>query len=74
MNCRECRAEMCTDELLSKLRCAECRQINLEHVCNVLLKAGLILSVGCLVVSLIARHADRLDDSPLADGFERRAA
>ena len=26
MNCHACRAEMCTEGLLSKLRCAECRQ------------------------------------------------
>ena len=73
VTCRECRAAMCTDELLSKLRCAECRQIKLEYVCHVLLKAGLILSVGCLVMSLIG-HADRLDDSSPADGAEHRAA
>lgn len=27
VTCAECRAEMCTTELLSKLRCAECHQI-----------------------------------------------
>ena len=59
MTCRECRAEMCTDGLLSQLRCAECRQIKFETFCNVALKAGLILSVGCLVVNLINRCSDR---------------
>ena len=53
---------------------ADCRQIKLEHVCHVLLKAGLICSVGYLLVSLIIRHADPVDDLSLADGFERRAA
>jgi hypothetical protein len=74
VNCRECRAEMCTDGLLSKLRCADCRQIKLEHVCHVLLKAGLICSVGYVLVSLIMRRADPVDDLSLEDEFEPRAA
>ena len=49
---------MCADELLSKLRCAECRQIEFERSCDVVLKAGLMLSVGCLFVNLLTRRDD----------------
>ena len=58
MTCRECRAKMCTDGLLSRLRCAECRQIKFEAFCDVVIKAGLILSIGCLVVNLITRNSN----------------
>ena len=57
-NCRDCRAEMCTDGLLSKLRCAECRQIEFERFSNVVFKAGLILSVGYLALNLLTARSD----------------
>jgi len=65
-NCRECRAEMCTDGLLSKLRCAECRQIEFERFSNVVFKAGLILSVGYLVLNLLTARSDAPAESPAA--------
>jgi hypothetical protein len=64
---------MCTDGLLSQLRCAECRQIKVEAFCDVAIKAGLILSVGCLVVNLITRYANpALSSQRMA--IDRRAA
>jgi hypothetical protein len=76
VNCRQCRAGMCTDGLLSELRCAECRQIEFERFCSVALKAGLILSVTCLAVSLLTRRADLPEPTPLTDGIhvDRHAA
>ena len=73
MTCRECRAHMCTDELLSQLRCAECRQIKFEAFCDVAIKAGLILSVGCLVVNLFTKHSDPVLRSQRT-AVDRRAA
>jgi hypothetical protein len=70
VNCRECRGEMCTDGLLSKLRCADCRQIEFERLCKVALKAGLLLSVGGLVVSLLTRRADLAEQTPPANGID----
>ena len=58
MNCRACRAAMCTDGPLSQLRCAECRQIKFERFCSVALKAGLVLSVGLLAIRLFTRRSD----------------
>ena len=58
MNCRACRAAMCTDGPLNQLRCAECRQIKFERLCSVALKAGLVLSFGLLAMRLFARRTD----------------
>ncbi len=66
MNCRECRAEMCTDGLLSKLRCAECRQIEFERFSNIVFKAGLILSVGYFVLNLLPARSDPPAQAPAA--------
>jgi hypothetical protein len=73
VTCRECRAGMCTDELLSKLRCAECRQIKFEVFCDVAIRAGLILSVSCLVVNLITRFPNPVSPSQTT-AVDRRAA
>jgi hypothetical protein len=59
--------------MLTTLRCAGCRQIKFETFCNVAIKAGLILSVGCLVVSLITRYSNpALPSQGMA--VDRRAA
>jgi hypothetical protein len=55
MNCRACRAEMCTEGLLSKLRCAECRQIRFEQFRDATLKAGVITLSGVFVWFLVSR-------------------
>jgi hypothetical protein len=47
---------MCTEELLCKLRCADCRQIGFEQFCDHALKVGLVISMGCLLVNLLARN------------------
>ena len=73
VSCHECRAEMCTDGLLSQLRCAECRQIKFEAFCDLAIKAGLILSVGCLVVNLITRYSNPASPSQRM-AVDRRAA
>jgi hypothetical protein len=62
MNCHACRAEMCTEGLLSKLRCAECRQIRLDQFCDATLKVALIILSSVLVwffVSSSKREAVR---------------
>jgi prophage antirepressor-like protein len=55
MNCHACRAEMCTEGLLSKLRCAECRQIKFEQICDATLKVALITLSGVFVWFLVSR-------------------
>jgi hypothetical protein len=57
VNCEQCRAEMSTEGLLSRLRCAECRQIRFDRFCKVALKVGLVLSIGCLLGNLLARRS-----------------
>ena len=42
MTCEECRRHMCTDHLLSKLRCAECRQIKIERFYRLAAEATLV--------------------------------
>ena len=74
MNCRACRAAMCTDGLLSELRCAECRQIEFERFCSVALKAGLILSIGLLAISMLTRIADPAAPNLRAMDLDRYAA
>jgi hypothetical protein len=54
-NCFQCRAEMSTDAVLSRLRCAECRQIRFERFCDVAFKTALVFSVGWLVVMVVRR-------------------
>jgi hypothetical protein len=73
VNCRDCRAAMCTEGLLSKLRCADCRQIEFERFRAVALKAGLIVTIGCLAVNLLVRSSDLVECDPLTD-VDRRAA
>ena len=48
MTCNSCRARMCTDGVLSKLRCAECRQIEFERFYDVAAKLSLIALGGVL--------------------------
>lgn len=72
MNCDQCRAEMSTDGLLSKLRCAECRQIRFDQFCDVALKTGMAISVGYLVIGLfriVAPHRQGLASQ--VEGAER---
>jgi hypothetical protein len=60
MNCHACRAEMCTERLLSQARCAECRQIRFEQLCDATLKIALItLSSVLLWVLLVVRNRKR---------------
>ena len=74
MNCRACRDAMCTDELLSQLRCAECSQIEFEHFCSLALKAGLLLSVGFLAVRMLTLNADPATQRDSALDPDRYAA
>jgi len=57
VNCDRCRAQMCTDELLSNLRCAECRQIEFDRFFEVVLRTSLI-AIGSLFAWLLARHSE----------------
>jgi hypothetical protein len=57
VNCDSCRAQMCTDELLSNLRCAECRQIEFDRLFEVVLRTSLI-AIGNLFAWLLARHSE----------------
>ena len=43
------------DDLLAKLRCAECRQLSFEHACGVVLKFGFIFCVASAMFALINR-------------------
>jgi hypothetical protein len=57
VNCDRCRALMCTDALLSNLRCAECRQIEFDRFFEVLLRTSLI-ALGSLFAWLLVRHSE----------------
>jgi hypothetical protein len=57
VNCDCCRARMCTDELLSNLRCAECRQIELDRLFELLLRTTLF-ALGSLFTWLLVRHSE----------------
>jgi len=48
VNCDSCRAQMSTETLLSKLRCAECRQISHDHFIDVGINTALIAMAGVL--------------------------
>jgi hypothetical protein len=54
MNCHACRAKMCTEGLLSKLRCAECRQIRLDQFCDATLKVALFTLSGVFAWFLVS--------------------
>jgi hypothetical protein len=54
MSCYECRRRMCTENLLSELRCAECRQIRFERVCGIAVKA-IVLAISGVFGWLIGR-------------------
>ena len=56
VDCRRCRAKMGTDELLSKLRCAECRHIQFAQLFDVALHASLI-AIGSLFTWLFVRRS-----------------
>jgi hypothetical protein len=56
MTCEECRRRMCTDDLLSNLRCAECRQINFEPFYRLIAKAALV-AVSGIFGWLLARNS-----------------
>ncbi len=55
MNCDSCRARMCTDGLLSKVRCAECRQIKLAQLREFAAKASLLALGGFFVWDVFFR-------------------
>src|ERR1700726_4478599 len=57
VNCDRCRAQMCTEGLLSNLRCAECRQIEFDRFFEVLLRTSLI-AIASLFAWLLARHSE----------------
>jgi hypothetical protein len=57
VNCDLCRAAMCTDGLLSKLRCAECQEIKFEQLWNAVVKGALFATAGYLLFSLLRRNA-----------------
>jgi hypothetical protein len=48
---------MCTDDLLSNLRCAECRQIEFDRIFEVLLPTSLV-ALGSLLAWLLVRHSE----------------
>jgi hypothetical protein len=48
---------MSTDGLLGKLRCAECRQLTFDRVCDAALKVGLTVCMGSVLFCLLARWA-----------------
>jgi hypothetical protein len=48
---------MCTDDLLSNLRCAECRQIEFDRFFEVLFQASLV-ALGSLFAWLLVRHSE----------------
>jgi hypothetical protein len=57
VNCDRCRAQMCTDDLLNNLRCAECRQIEFDRLFEVLFRTSLI-ALGSLFAWLLVRHSE----------------
>jgi hypothetical protein len=57
VNCEICRSQMSTDGLLAKLRCAECRQLTFDRVCDAALKVGLTVCVGSVLLCLLTRWA-----------------
>ena len=56
VTCDTCRARMCTDGLLSKLRCAECRQIKVDQFRDVAVKASLLALGGFFLWSIFFRR------------------
>jgi hypothetical protein len=62
VNCEICRARMCTDGLLSKVRCAECRQIKFAQFREIAEKASLIV-LGGFLAWYIFRLAEREDSA-----------
>jgi hypothetical protein len=57
ITCDKCREQMCTDNLLSNLRCAECRQIKFEQSYEFALKASLF-ALGGMLGWLLGHHSD----------------
>jgi 3'-phosphoadenosine 5'-phosphosulfate (PAPS) 3'-phosphatase len=54
---------MCTDRLLSKLRCAECRQIKVAQFSDVAAKASLIALGSFFIWYLFPRSTERDDQA-----------
>jgi hypothetical protein len=59
VNCDICRARMCTDGLLSKLRCAECRQIKFAQFRAAAATASLIALGGFFVWHFFLHSTER---------------
>lgn len=57
VHCDRCRSQMCTDDLLSKLRCAECRQFEFDRLFEVALRAS-PLALGGLFAWLLVHRAE----------------
>jgi len=57
VNCEICRSKMSTDGLLTKLRCAECRQLGCDRMCDVILKISCAACFGSALLYLISRWA-----------------
>lgn len=55
VTCDECRSQMCTDDLLSNLRCAECRQFKFEEFFDFGVKVALFTVSGACAWLLFRR-------------------
>jgi hypothetical protein len=58
MTCNECRQRMCTDELLTRLRCADCRHAQFEQFYDVAFVTLLIAVTEALTWILWRRPQD----------------
>ena len=59
MTCNECRQRMCTDELLTRLRCADCRQGKFEPYYDLAFMMLLIAITEAFTWMLTRRPQDR---------------
>jgi hypothetical protein len=66
VTCDECRAQMCTDDLLNNLRCAECRQIKFDQFIYVGIKVA-IFTVGSMCAWFLLRRLKQFS------GYRRRS-
>lgn len=57
MTCVECREQMCTDVVLNRLRCADCRHIKFEELYRFVLNLSLMAIAG-FVAWLFTRDSD----------------
>ena len=57
VNCESCRAQMATDALLNKLRCADCRQIKFDQLFDAGVKAA-FFTLGGIFAWLVLRRLE----------------